>query len=162
MKYILACIFFIGMSVLTSIGQNNAPVAVPDSLEVMEQVQVLIDVKANDYDPDGDQILLNSVNPNFGEVQVVDEHIQYRSFPGISYDYFRYSIRDDQSPPLISSHVMVKITLLYNPDIPVAVADTFELMKLLPHNINLVSNDYDLNGDAYKINEIRSTRILFP
>jgi hypothetical protein len=156
MKSTILTLILAGLSVFTSFGQNNPPVALPDSIEVMEQVQVMIDVKANDYDPDGNQIFINSVSPHFGDVDVVDEMIRYRSFPGFSGDYFRYSIKDDQSPPLVSAQTMVKIKLLFNPDIPVAVADTFDLMKLLPHNINLVANDYDLNGDAFKICEITS------
>jgi hypothetical protein len=156
MKLTVLTLILAGLSVFSCFGQNNPPVALPDSIEVMEQVQVMIDVKANDYDPDGNQIFINSVSPHFGDVGVVDEMVRYRSFPGFSSDYFRYSIKDDQSPPLVSAQTMVKIKLLFNPDIPVAVADTFELMKLLPHNINLVANDYDLNGDAFKIYEITS------
>jgi hypothetical protein len=156
MKLTVLTLILAGLSVFSCFGQNNPPVALPDSIEVMEQVQVMIDVKANDYDPDGNQIFINSASPHFGDVGVVDEMVRYRSFPGFSSDYFRYSIKDDQSPPLVSAQTMVKIKLLFNPDIPVAVADTFELMKLLPHNINLVANDYDLNGDAFKIYEITS------
>lgn len=155
MKSLTLTLILAGISVLAGFGQNNSPVALPDSLEVMEQVPVLIDIMANDYDPDGDQIVIHLVDPHFGEVDVVDEKNLYRSDPGFSNDYFTYSIKDNQSPPLVSSQAMVKIKLLPNPDIPVAVADTFELMKLLPHNIDLVANDYDFNGDTFKINETR-------
>ncbi|MHC1773959.1 MAG: Ig-like domain-containing protein [Lentimicrobium sp.] len=151
--FILLLNFFF---VISSFGQNNPPVANTDSLEVMEQVPVLIDVKVNDYDPDGDQIIIHMVDPHFGEVDVVDEKILYRSDPGFSSDYLRYSIRDDQTPYMVSPYAIVKIALLPNPDIPVAVADTFELMKLLPHNLDLRVNDFDLNSDVMKIYEITS------
>ena len=156
MKSHFLSLLLIGFSVITCFGQNNPPVAVTDSVEVMEQVQIMIDVKANDYDPDGDQIFIHNVYPHFGVAEIVDEKISYRSHPSYGTDYFRYTIRDDQSPPLVSAQTVVKIKLLNNPDIPVAVADTFELMKLLPHSINLVANDFDLNGDEFKIKEILS------
>ncbi|MBK6964461.1 MAG: hypothetical protein IPH20_11150 [Bacteroidales bacterium] len=97
--FILLLNFF---CVISSFGQNNPPVAIPDSLEVMEQVSVLIDAKANDYDPDGDQIFFQSIDPHFGDAEVVDEKILYRSDPRFSTDYIRYSVRDDQSPPMVS------------------------------------------------------------
>lgn len=138
------------------LAQNNAPVAVNDSIEVMEQVAVLIDVKANDYDPDGDQIYIASVDPLLGEAEPRDEKIWYRSWQSTGTDLVRYTIRDNQSPPLVSSFGRVNIRVLFNPDVPVAVADTFELMQLLPHSIHPLANDTDLNGDMLKINEIFS------
>ncbi|MFH1121192.1 MAG: Ig-like domain-containing protein [Bacteroidota bacterium] len=144
------------ISMFSTTGQNNAPVAVPDSIEIMQQVPVMIDVKANDYDPDGDQILISFVDPTLGEAIIMDEKIRYKSFAYTGFDYIRYKVKDNQTPALNSNLTYVKIKVLPNPDVPVAVPDTFELVKLLPHSINLVDNDFDLNGDTFKIHEISS------
>jgi len=154
-SFIFTLMLFVS-AVFSTLAQNNAPVAVTDSIEVMEQVTVLIDVKANDYDPDGDQIFIQTINPSLGDAGIVDEKIWYRSNVYTGSDLVRYTIRDDQTPPLVSSVGRIEINLLFNPDIPVAVADTFELMQLLPHSINPLANDVDINGDVLKINEIFS------
>lgn len=45
----LACLFMLSAYSQT----NQAPVAVNDTVEVMAHVPVMIDVLANDYDPEG-------------------------------------------------------------------------------------------------------------
>lgn len=154
-SFIFTLLLFI-VTAITTFAQNNAPVAVYDSIEVMEQVPVLIDVKANDYDPDGDQIFIHAIHPSMGDAEIRDEKIWYRSNVYTGSDLVRYTIRDDQTPPLVSSVGRVEVNVLFNPDVPVAVADTFELMQLLPHSINPLANDIDINGDVLKINEIFS------
>lgn len=140
-----------------TIAQNHAPVAVKDSIEVMAQVPILIDVKANDYDPDGDSIIISTFRPPLiGEATIENEMIRYKSSVYINDDTFWYTIKDDQVPPLESIKAYVLVKVLPNPDVPVAVADTFELMRLLPHSIDIMANDYDPNGDLLKISEIHS------
>ncbi len=154
MKTLFLTIALIGAGISQIIAQNNAPVAVSDSIDVLEQVPVLIDAKANDYDPDGDDFFLAMINPLLGDANIENEMIRYKSSAYNGEDYIRYTIRDNQTPPLSSAPAMIKVNVLFNPDVPVAVADTFELMQLLPHNINLVANDYDANGDILKIGAI--------
>lgn len=156
MKLFFLILFVSAIFSMAGTAQNNPPVATSDTVSVMRQVQVLIDVKANDYDPDGDQIVIHNVVPHYGNAAIVDEKISYRSNPEYNTsDYFRYSVKDNGTPVLISNTTMVNIKLLPNPDLPVANADTFELMRLIPQTLSILANDYDPNGDSFKINSVR-------
>jgi hypothetical protein len=150
---------------LTSLGcllisiafsQNNPPVAVDDTVTAISQVPLIIDVLANDYDPDGNFLTIDHwTNPNFGEVDTVDGKIRYKSESGIVQDHFRYWVIDNGTPPEVSSSSgRVQIDILPNPDAPVANPDTFELLELEPVNLDILANDLDPNGDELKIYEI--------
>ncbi|MDY0344876.1 MAG: Ig-like domain-containing protein [Lentimicrobium sp.] len=155
MKKLFLTLLFAGASFAFAQAQNQAPVALPDSVVVMDQVPTLIDVMANDYDPDGDEIFISFVAPLLGEARIENEMIYYKC-AGYSEDQIRYRIEDNGNPPLTSNQELVYVNILVNPDVPVALPDTFELVELQTHNLNLLANDYDPNGDEIKIMEIFS------
>ena len=77
---------------------NEAPVAVNDQATVSTNGTVTIDALANDYDPDGDPITVNSItDPAHGTVVFVDGQFIYTPNAGYEgYDSFQYQICDDE------------------------------------------------------------------
>lgn len=76
---------------------NRAPVAVNDSVTLLDKEALLIDVLSNDSDPDGDSLIISAVNQGSkGSVQITsDGHLLYtpaKSFK--SSDSFSYTISD--------------------------------------------------------------------
>ena len=81
-------------TVTVTVTANNAPQAVDDNASVLENSVMLIDVLANDSDPDGDTISLVSLTaPTNGSAVIVNGQIEYT--PQASYigaDTFTYTI----------------------------------------------------------------------
>ena len=149
----LACLF-----IFQAYSQNNAPVAVDDTIEAICQVPVLIDPLANDYDPDGDSIFIeNTWNPNHGQISILDGMISYTSWTYTGEDNIRYQIVDDGNPPASSPTATVYIHVLPNPHMPVAVYESYELPELEQAELDVMSNDYDPDGDVIKISSAGSS-----
>jgi hypothetical protein len=145
-----------GLFIFPALSQNNPPVALNDTVEVMAQIPAIIDVFANDYDPDGDAISLSWwMGPYAGDIDTSGGQIMYRSHYPNEEDHFRYTIQDDGNPQMTSEIAWVKITLLPNPDIPVGINDTFNLTELVTEELDILANDYDPNGDPLQIGEIK-------
>ena len=79
-------------------GANEAPVTVPDEAVTQEDTAVIIDVRANDSDPEGDDLTVTvSIGPRVGTATVeADGTVLYT--PGIDYhgiETFAYKVSDD-------------------------------------------------------------------
>ncbi|MBP6873023.1 MAG: T9SS type A sorting domain-containing protein [Bacteroidales bacterium] len=150
----LACLFMLSAYSQT----NHAPVAVSDTVEVVSQISTIIDVLANDYDPDGDYFRINWFSaPYDGEVDTVDNQFLFKSGNSMDGLSFFYKIKDEGNPPETSQVARVRITLSVNQDVPIAVKDTFEILELVPVELDVISNDFDLNSDELKIAGIKNT-----
>ena len=90
---------------------NQAPIANDDAAETNESVSVLIDVLANDSDPDGDPLSLISVaDPDGGATSIEGEEIRYTPDPGFSgSDAFEYTVGDDRG-----GSAMANVTVTVN------------------------------------------------
>jgi hypothetical protein len=131
---------------------NNAPVAVDDTVEVMSQVPVLIDVLANDYDPDGDEIMIELwEDPVHGIADTIGSKIRYKSSNYTGDDKIYYRIIDQGSPPMPSLYAEIYIKIIPNPHIPVANYEYYSLPELEPAELDILSNDTDPEGDELKI-----------
>ncbi len=79
---------------------NRSPVAKADSVQTDARNPVTVAVLANDSDPDGDPVTLETVSkPQRGTIAVSDDKVIYT--PGSAFkgrDEFTYTIADDQSP----------------------------------------------------------------
>lgn len=79
---------------------NRNPLAKADTAQAAGKNPVTVAVLANDSDPDGDPITLETVSqPKHGTVTVSGDQITYT--PGTSFkgrDEFTYTVSDDQSP----------------------------------------------------------------
>lgn len=137
---------------LTSLCQNNKPVAVNDTVEAISQVPIIINALSNDYDPDNDEISIWSWrSPIHGENDTINGTFYYKSHAFVGEDLFSYQLNDDGYPFLISNTGYVLININPNPNIPVAVSDEFEMVELIPYTVNLINNDYDPNNDELRI-----------
>lgn len=147
MRNITLTITALVLSLQLAVAQNNPPFGVPDTVNGVCQVPMLIDVLANDFDPDGDSIFITGVNSYSNTSHIENGMIWF--LPGYysGPQHFRYTISDGQSNMTIYSVVMAFI----NPDAPVAVPDTVDMVQMVPETIDLLSNDSDPNGDLVKI-----------
>ena len=150
--------FIILLTALNCYSQNQPPVGVPDTISVMEQAQAytFIDVKANDYDPDGEEFWITDYglyNANGSNLLYLINDSLFLWFNNID-DLPKgwYRIRDAGNA--VSERIHFVINPLPNPDVPVAVNDTIQLMSLVPHTIDVMANDYDPNGDEIIINHV--------
>lgn len=85
-------------SCLTLIERGSPPQAVDDSVWVAMDESVVVDPLANDFDPDGDPLVLHSVaSPLHGAIQVhTDDTITYTPDPGyVGPDPFEYVVTDE-------------------------------------------------------------------
>lgn len=151
----LACLFMLSAYSQT----NHAPVAVSDTVEVVSQISTIIDVLANDYDPDGDSLIISYVNFPFyaQEVEIINNKIRFKSDNLIEKVLLTYRISDDNQPPLSSNSAYVHIYLLKNPNCPVANFEYYNLEEMKPIELDVMGNDEDPDGDPIKLYEIPET-----
>nr|ABP47323.1 40-residue YVTN family beta-propeller repeat protein [Mycolicibacterium gilvum PYR-GCK] len=121
---------------------NESPSAAGDSATTAEDTPAVIDVKANDSDPNGDDISIASVGTaQHGAVAVLDGKITYTpesNFHGT--DTFDYTITDGD----LSDTATVTVTVTPVNDAPVAVHDAITVAGSSVANvINVLGNDTD-------------------
>ena len=111
----------------TIYNTNRVPTAVNDSAQVLAGSSVLIDVKTNDGDIDGDAIsLLGFTQPAVGSVAQVGQQLQYTAPAGFSgTTTFTYQVQDNYSPNGVSN--VATVTVIVNGP-PVARNDAYEVM----------------------------------
>lgn len=140
---------------------NNPPIAQDDAAQTQVDVPVSGNVLVNDDDPDGDVIILNLTplsGPNNGSVVLLaNGSFTYTPDPGFEgTDVFTYSICDDVIPSLCdTAEVTINVIPDYNgPDNdPPFAGDDFALTpQEVPVSGQLLTNDFDVNGDNIIIN----------
>lgn len=140
---------------------NEPPVAQDDAAQTQVGVPVTSNVLGNDDDPDGDNIILNLTpvsGPSNGTVTLLgDGTFTYTPNPGFEgTDVFTYSICDDVIPSLCDT---AEVTIVVIPDYngpdndpPFAGDDGALTPQNVPVSGQLLTNDYDVNGDNIIIN----------
>jgi hypothetical protein len=99
---------------------NDDPVAEDDQFETTEGTPVLIDVLANDRDPDEDDLtVVVATQPSRGTVEVgEDGGITYTPVPGfVGTDTFTYTVSDGTAPP-VEAGVQIIVTSPPSPSAP--------------------------------------------
>jgi hypothetical protein len=124
---------------ITSGGVNQSPIAVDDAAQTNEDVAVIINVLANDSDPDDDPLSINGfTQPVHGNVvQSGDSSITYT--PALNYfglDSLTYTIQD---PNGATATAKVRITILPVNDPPSAPA------LILPVNSDTLNSNQTIN-----------------
>lgn len=136
---------------------NNPPVAVEDHVSTYANTPADFDVTANDYDVDGDQVILNSIdtNPISGSASIIDGKIRYEpNTDFVGSDSLVYNITDGNGG-FASATVFIEVVKENTP--PVAVDDQATVYANSTNNvINVLSNDYDEDGDTISIDSITS------
>ncbi|MDC7998777.1 Ig-like domain-containing protein, partial [Gilvibacter sediminis] len=135
--------------------ENEAPVANADTNTTEVDTPVSGTVLANDYDPDGDPIVVTgNTDPANGTVVVnPDGTYTYTPDPGYTgEDTFEYTICDNGTPALCDTAV---VTITINDDngnITVANDDAYNTTPDTPVTGNVSDNDNDPEGDNQTVN----------
>jgi len=131
------------------------PVATDDSYITNEDVAINDNVLSNDYDPEGDNMLVNTtpvVNVTNG-ILVMNTDGSFTYTPNTNFsgsDSFTYEVCDDDSPSQCAQAV-VSITVNVVNDAPVAVHNTFTTLMDSPVSGNLLDNDSDPEGNTLSL-----------
>ncbi len=134
---------------------NDAPIAVNDSVTTNEDSAVTINVLGNDTDPDGDTLSVSRIvtGPANGSVVInANGTITYtpaNNFNGA--DSFTYEISDGNGGTDIAT---VNITVNPINDAPVAVNDSVTTNEDTAVTINVLGNDFDVDGDTLTVSAI--------
>ena len=131
---------------------NDVPIANADFATTPEDTPVSIPVLANDTDVDSSldpASLLVVTAPSNGQAVVqpstgMIEYIPQENFNGI--DSFTYTVKD--SDGAASEPISVTITVSPVNDIPVAVNDEASTNEDTPVDIDIISNDIDVDNDV--------------
>ena len=149
---------------------NDAPVAVNDSATTPEDRAVVIDVRANDKDVDGDTLTITQVNgqaiSTTQSVTLAGQGVVSLNADGTltftpAADYngqvkFSYTVQDP-SGESSTANVTVDVTPLS--DTPVAVHDTATTPEDTAVVIDVLANDTDADGDKLSVTAINGQAI---
>ena len=135
---------------ITITAVNDAPVAVADMENTLEDTAVTINVAANDSDVDtGDSVdtatIVIVANPTDGSVAIVGGQVEYTpdaNFNGS--DNFSYTIEDQNAAT--SNAAMVTINVGSVNDVPTAANDEAMVDEDGEVDINVLANDTDIDG----------------
>ncbi|MCK5584514.1 tandem-95 repeat protein, partial [Candidatus Bipolaricaulota bacterium] len=134
---------------------NNPPIAQNDSAITDEETLVVISILANDSDPDGDFLLIESfTQPQNGSVlnsRTTLSYIPDSGFQGI--DTFNYTVSDGNGG---SSRATVTVSIAEANDPPMAQDDSAITDEGIAVMILSLLNDSDPNGDPLEIESVTS------
>jgi hypothetical protein len=136
---------------LTVTPQSDPPVAVDDNAIVIEDSSNnLINVLANDYDPESNPLLITAVSsPAHGTSSTNGAFVFYTPTPNYNGpDSFTYTISDGGSTD--SATVIISVTAANDP--PSAIDDASIVIEDSSNNpIDVLLNDDDIDGDPLTI-----------
>jgi len=141
------------VQVLPSQPLNLPPVAGADSVSLFQDRSVLVDVLANDVDPEGQPLLLGSLTqPAHGRVAFENGRVRYTPTAGyIGADSFSYSVFDNAGA---SSLAIVSVQVRPSEQVnraPLAMDDSVVMAEDDSIIIDVLANDSDADGDALGI-----------
>lgn len=129
---------------------NRAPNAKNDAFSTNRDETAMLDVLANDSDPDQDPLRITSVTlPAHGSANINGNRISYAPAPGFTgQDTFSYTIADDKGA---SSSAQVSVTVQTINQPPVAMDDRYIVPISRDSLLNVLANDQDPDGNALSI-----------
>lgn len=130
-----------------SIGNNQVPVATADVATLAEDTDVLVDVLANDSDPDGHPLTISDIT-GAANGRAVVEGGKIRYTPNADFsgeEVLTYTINDGLGG-ITSTTLTLSVTPLN--DAPVAVNDEFTIDEGQNILIDVLANDTDVDGEA--------------
>ena len=124
---------------------NDAPSAVPEGVATLEDTPVVVDVLANDSDPDGDGLsVLSASQPANGSVINSGTDVSYSpdaNFNGA--DSFTYTVTDGS----FTDTATVTVTVTGVNDVPTLVGDSIVVDEDATAVVDPLANDVDVDGD---------------
>lgn len=138
---------------------NQAPVANADSASVVNNSSVLVNVLANDTDPEADPLSVTAVTQAAnGLVTLTNAGVSYKPTSGfVGTDSFTYTL-SDRFGGIASATVTVNVTaapVVTTNRSPVAVNDSIKVVVGQSITIPVLNNDYDPDGDALSISTVK-------
>lgn len=133
------------VTVTVSCG-NDAPVTAGDAVAVPEDTPTVVDVLANDTDPDGDPLTLTQVG-GAGHGTTTSNGATVRYTPTADYcgpDSFTYSASDGGA----TTTATVTVAVVCNGDSPRPRPDTATTPEDTPVEVDVLANDTDPDGDS--------------
>ena len=134
--------------VVGSCAFNSPPAASDDTVTVRENGSLLIDVLANDADPDGDTLSVSIVTPPANGTASVTGGQQVLYTPAQNFtgsDTLLYQ-DDDGHGNTATAHVFITVVPNVNHP-PVALPATFNVARNNSITADVLANDYDPDGD---------------
>ena len=142
-------------TVLITVGaMPDAPRPAADRVSTPPSTAIVIDVLANDLEPDGEPLAVVEVtDPAHGAaVDNGDGTISYTPEPGFQgLDIFQYTVTDGQGTFAAAD---VEVWVSADNAAPVAVDDQAATLEDTAVDIDVLVNDYDYEGDELLIDEI--------
>jgi uncharacterized delta-60 repeat protein/CSLREA domain-containing protein len=132
---------------ITVTAVNDAPVAVDDADTIPEDGSSTIDPIANDSDVDGDTLSVESVTQAANGTVVINGDGTVTYTPNADWhgtDLYTVTVSDGNGG-VATSQVTVTVTPVN--DAPVAVPDAIAVAEDTPTIVDVVANDYDVDGD---------------
>ena len=130
---------------------NTPPVATDDLVRTMTGQLVVIDVVANDMDPDGDPLSIIDIQPSVNAtIERGDAHrILYTpAATFVGEDVFSYTLSDGRDGTVIGT-VTVQVLGVNNP--PTAIGDQVMTQQGVAVSIEVLANDSDIDGDTLSV-----------
>ncbi len=129
---------------------NEAPTALDDAAETPEDLPLVVDVLANDEDPDGDRLQVVAVTaPRHGTTAVAAGGVRYAPAPGYhGPDAFRYTVADAAG---LIAEATVTVDVLPVNDPPEALDDAAQTLEDEPVVVDVLANDSDPDGDSLRV-----------
>jgi gliding motility-associated-like protein/uncharacterized repeat protein (TIGR01451 family) len=147
--------------------KENDLYAVNDFMVMLVNETLHANVSTNDYDPDGDSIYYPGVvtsGPFYGTLQdnptnKIGDDGSFIYVPNNNYvgaDYFIYRVCDDNNPDLcVEGTVFINVLDIDLPNTPpVANPDYFFVNRDNNQRLNVLANDFDLDGDKVSLTRI--------
>lgn len=138
---------------------NQTPVANADTASVVNNTSVVVNVLANDSDPEGDALSVVSVTqPANGTVSFAKTAVTYKPSSGfVGTNTFTYTISDTfgaKSTATVTVNVTAAPVSIVNRS-PLAMSDTAKVVVGNTITIPVLSNDSDPDGDALTVTTLK-------
>ncbi|MCL1059490.1 tandem-95 repeat protein [Shewanella gelidimarina] len=129
---------------------NTQPIANLDTITMLADTQVIIDVLANDTDDDNDPLTIINVSANIGQVSIQDDKLSYTSpAPYLGQVIVNYTVDDNKGG---TAFAKVKIEVIANTS-PIANDDQASTTDKDDIVIDALLNDTDIDNQALKITQ---------
>ncbi|MBW8682987.1 Ig-like domain-containing protein [Chitinophaga rhizophila] len=135
---------------LTITPVNNAPIAVDDSLTVVQGQLGTGNVSINDSDPEGDVLTFSLVTAPMNGTVLLNADGTFTYTPNANYtglDSLVYQVCDNGTPSLCDTAVL-RLTITAGNNAPLALNDSLTILEDQSGTGNVLLNDTDPEGNA--------------
>ena len=149
-----------GLVTIELAGENDAPAAHDDesilgwSNNLYENIFSADTFLANDYDADGDLLVMESVgSARFGTVSIDGDGLVHYVAPEADWtgiDYFTYRVADGNGG-FDEAEAEIEVKVNTSPDVYPEILFTSEDVVSLIAQEDLLANDSDIDGDSFRI-----------